>query len=289
MHRLALIPCLALSLSACGGGTIEQLQTKPSFELISQNTLSNNNPPTSILSYEVMNNDQPGAGYVITNSPDDWEVGQYERIVISNVDEIKRLRNYSGGSDQIPDGAYVGLVTYDNIQYDFMIFTDPDNQNVEVLSVVPTSISTDGWNYGEDLPLPDGVVIRAIGMSPAPVNVKGIATYTGVLMMYGGDGTAAVKAEFNVDFDNDTAVFQTPRWHLGGKIYADVEIDSSTGQFSSSNVIKSFSDNIYQPELAYGEMNGNFSGGDQSGAIGAIWSKPSEDQFVGAFALTRDD
>ena len=64
---------------------------------------------------------------------------------------------------------------------------------------------------------------------------------------------------------------------------------SRTGQFSSSNVIKSFSDNIYQPELAYGEMNGNFSGGDQSGAIGAIWSKPSEDQFVGAFALTRDD
>ena len=90
----------------------------------------------------------------------------------------------------------------------------------------------------------------------------------------------------DVDFDASTATFSA-RAPSSPDIYDSVTINNADGSFTSDNLIVTFNASIFDPQQTKGNLKGNFTGENQNGAIGAIWSDADQTQFQGAFALDK--
>ena len=100
-----------------------------------------------------------------------------------------------------------------------------------------------------------------------------------------GNGNSEASAVLQINFETADGLFTAPLLGNNKAIRAPVNIELATGEFSGDDLIISYSDNIFTPELAYGEIKGHLTGENQDGAVGAIWSDQDEYQLFGVFGL----
>jgi hypothetical protein len=287
IKKLAVIPAI-LAVSACGGGGGTSVSggndganTSDRAKISNVNTIATINDPDSIISYNVNQNGTEYKGYVVTNEPEQWQNGVITTAALENIEVTDTL-------DFAPSSVYVGTVVYDGVNYKGFLYEDPNNKDIELIMAEHSENVNGGWNFEEDRPLPANTIIRAIGPSSAPIDIIGNAEFKGAIMMQGGDGRFIDEAVMNVNFDNSTGTFEVNNTGSPSKIYANLEINKADGTFSGDNVIVTFNSDIFDPKQGFGKLEGNFTGSDQNGAIGAIWSSSNEDQFQGAFALDKE-
>jgi hypothetical protein len=265
-------------LAACGGSSDGVMSTN-NFTISDIETVAVVNNSDTVIKYSVTQNDESFQGYVITNEPDSWQNGVFQQVSLSDV-QITDILDFA------PRNVYVGNVTYNGIEYRGFVYVNPDNDKIELLMAEPSSTTNGGWNFGEDNSLPSNTIIRALGQTSSPITLTGTAQYRGAIMVQGGDGRMIGEAIMDVNFDTFTGTFSASS-PSSPRIFADVSLNNADGSFSSENLIVTFNTDIFNPQRATGKLAGNFTGSDQNGAIGAIWSDTNETQFQGAFALDK--
>lgn len=267
------------AVSACGGGG-GGVMTANNFAVSNVETIAVVKNLDSIITYDLEKSGEVFKGFVITNEPSNWQDGIYQQVSLEKI-EITNIIDR-------PRNIYVGNVMHNGINYRGFLYVNSENEKIELLMAEPSSNVNGGWNFGEDSPLPANTIIRALGQYPSSVALTGTAQYRGAIMVQGGDGKMIGSSIMEVDFDTSSATFTASDQGSGSpRIYADVLINNSDGTFSSNNLIVTFNSDIFNPQQATGNLAGNFTGIDQNGAIGAIWSDPDQTQFQGAFALDK--
>lgn len=264
-------------LAACGGGEVTQ---DPQYRLSNIQVVNETHPPTKIISYDAQQNGMDYSGYVVTNNALSFTEGLHEALSSDDV-EITRV-------GQRGTNFFNGDVIYDGKEYWVYIATDPNN-NHETLVAIPVEDQGNPWFYGEDVPFFDDAVIRVIGGPMAPITSTGSATFSGGLRVIGGGGYEAIGVTLEVDFDSSSGVITGRGANEGPTMYALIDINNADGSFSSDRVGFSHSASISDRQNTLGYLEGHFTGAEQDGALGAVWSAEGEPQFKGLFTLARRD
>lgn len=269
-------PCLAI-LTACNGNSDGGGTSNTQFTLSRVQVVSEINRPTKVLSYDASQAGEQYSGYMVTNDASELTGGVYDALFSDDV-EVTYTRNRSSSS-------FIGNVIVEGQEYLTYVMEIGDN---EVLMAVPPEYDSTEWSYGVDVAFPDNAVIRTVGPEASPVSISGNATYRGKLLVVGGGGTSNHGATLDVNFDTASATFtSSSRSSSAPRVYAEVDLDINDGSFSSDDLVVSFSRSISTPQTVTGNLQGNFTGSDHGGAIGTISSDAGQDQFKGAFALSK--